>query len=185
MKFESELKKEFESKIRKELMGKLGLKNLYQVPTLEKITLNSGLGEAVKNPQAIDEMVEDFTVITGQKPVVTKSKSSISNFKIREGLPIGVKVTLRGIRMWYMFEKLVHIVLPRVKDFRGMPDRAFDGNGNYSFGFRDQFVFPEIDTSVVRKPRGLQVIISMSNNNDDLSREVLSALGFPFIKRNK
>lgn len=183
MKFESELKKEFETKIRKELMVKLGLKNINQVPTFEKITLNSGLGEAVKNPIAIDEMVEDFTAISGQKPVVTKSKLSISNFKIREGLPIGVKVTLRGVRMWYMLEKLIHIVLPRVKDFRGLSDKSFDGNGNYSFGFKDQFVFPEIDSTVVRRPRGLQVIISMSNNDDNLSREVLKALGFPFIKK--
>ncbi len=183
MKFESELKKEFETKIRKELVKKLGLKNIYQVPTFEKITLNSGLGEAVKNPIAIDEMVEDFIAISGQKPVVTKSTTSISNFKIREGLPIGVKVTLRGIRMWYMLEKLIHIVLPRVKDFRGLSDKSFDGNGNYSFGFTDQFVFPEIDSTVVRRPRGLQVIINMSNNDDNLSKEVLKSLGFPFIKK--
>jgi large subunit ribosomal protein L5 len=183
MKMESELKKEFDTKIRKELVSKLGVKNLYQIPTIEKITFNAGVGEAVTNPQAIDEMVEDFTVITGQKPVITIAKDSISNFKIRKGQQIGVKVTLRGVRMWYMMEKLIHIVLPRVKDFRGMPDKSFDGNGNYSFGLRDQFVFPEIDTSVVRKPRSLQVIISLSNNDDNLSREVLKALGFPFIKK--
>ncbi|MCA9385821.1 50S ribosomal protein L5 [Candidatus Dojkabacteria bacterium] len=183
MDLKSNLKKEYSDKYKLELLKELGLDNIMSVPKVEKIVINTGLGEAKNNGSLIDAMVEDIANITGQSPVVTKAKTSVSNFKIREGMPIGVMVTLRGIKMWFFLEKLIHIVLPRVKDFRGVSPKSFDGNGNYNFGLKDQFVFPEIDSSKVTRPQGIQITISTSATNDDHARALLSKLQFPFVKQ--
>ncbi len=182
MKFESKLKKEYTEKFSKELMKELDLKNPMQVPNLEKIVVNVGLGAAKENGSLMEQVVENITLITGQKPIITKSQKAISNFKIREGMPIGVKVTLRGFKMWAFLEKIVHIVLPRVKDFRGISDKAFDGRGNYALGFRDQLVFPEIDSTKVMASHGLQIIITTTATNDKEGLALLTKLGLPFKK---
>ncbi len=185
MKFESELKKEYHTKIIKEIAKELNLKNEMAVPTIQKIVVNSGVGEAKNTPQLLDDMAKDLASITGQKAMVAKSKEAISNFKIRLGLPIGLKVTLRGIRMWFFLEKLIHIVLPRVKDFRGLSNKGFDGKGAYSFGFKDQLVFPEIDPIKTPREHGLQVTIVTNARNPKETKLLLTKLGVPFAKGNK
>lgn len=169
--------------IAKELQKELNVKNVMALPKLTKIVINSGLGEAKVNKDIIDEMVRDVAMIAGQKPVVTMTRKAISNFKIRENMPIGVKVTLRGDMMWYFLDRLISIVLPRIKDFRGVPVKSFDGRGNYAVGIKEHTVFPEVDATKVSKLRGLQVIICTNTGNDDQARLLLEKLGMPFQKK--
>jgi large subunit ribosomal protein L5 len=157
-----------------------GYTNLLQVPRLEKIVLNMGLGEAVQNPKIIDSAVDEVTAISGQKPIVTKSKKAISNFKLREKMPIGVMVTLRGERMYEFLDRLLSAALPRVRDFKGVPDRAFDGRGNYSLGIREQVIFPEINLDKVDKIKGLTITICTTARTDAEGKALLRALGMPF-----
>ncbi|MBD3363182.1 50S ribosomal protein L5 [Candidatus Dojkabacteria bacterium] len=183
MKLESQLKKQYLKKYRQGLKEELELENINAVPNLEKIVINSGIGEAKENPELIDELMKDFTILSGQKPVVTKSKESISNFKVKEGMPIGLKVTLRGMRMWAFLEKLIHIVLPRVKDFRGLSRKSFDGAGNYSMGLKEQLVFPEIDSTKVKKRQGMQIVICTTADNNEAAEILLEKFNFPFVKQ--
>ena len=162
------------------LLKSFGFKNVMQVPRLEKIVVNIGLGEALDNPKALEAAVTDLTTITGQKPVQTKARKSIANFKLREGRLIGTKVTLRGPRMWAFFDRLVNIALPRVRDFRGISPNAFDGRGNYTLGLKDQLVFPEIEYDKIDKLRGMEITIVTSAQNDDEARALLRQLGMPF-----
>ncbi len=162
------------------LMRDLGYTNRMAVPRLEKIVLNMGLGEASQNPKLLDAAVEELAAISGQKPVVTRAKKAIANFKLREGMPIGAMVTLRGERMFEFFERLVNVALPRVRDFKGVPDRAFDGRGNYSLGLREQVIFPEINLDKVEKIKGLTVVICTTARSDAEGKALLRALGMPF-----
>ena len=178
----SQLKERYKKEISPALMERQGYKNIMQVPRLEKIVLNIGLGEAITNAKALEAGEADLAAIAGQHPVITRSKRSISAFKLRAGMAIGVKVTLRGERMWDFFEKLVTITLPRVREFQGVPRDAFDGRGNYSLGFKEQIVFPEIEFDKVDKIRGLEVIIVTTANSDEEGRNLLELLGMPFVK---
>lgn len=177
------LKKEYNEKIKTELVKELGIKNIMAVPRLEKIVINTGLGEAVKDEKILEDMLEDIMMITGQRPVRTKAKKAVSNFKIRAGQEIGLKVTLRGARMWEFLDRLVNVVLPRTKDFRGVSSKAFDGRGNYSLGLREHNVFPEVDPNKVTRARGMQIIFTI-NGTDEQSKVLLSKLGMPFKKVN-
>lgn len=180
MAHKSELHKEFESKLAKELAKELGIDNVMAVPTLSKITVNAGIGREFRNNSAVaSEFAEDFAIITGQKPIVTQSKKAISNFKLRENTDNGLKVTLRGEAMWDFYYKLVNVVLPRVKDFRGV-SRKLDRHGNYSLGIKEHTVFPEIDTSKMVKIRSLQVVINTTADNDEDAIKLLEKLGMPF-----
>ena len=176
------LQEEYNKTISKELMKEQGYNNVMQVPTLKKVVVNVGAGEAVDNKTALEEIVEILTRITGQKPVVNKAKKAVSAFKIREGMEIGVSVTLRGERMWQFFDKLVNIVLPRTKDFRGLNPKSFDGAGNYSLGVEDHTVFVEIDPNNVSKIRSLEVTIVTTARNDKDGKALLDKFGFPFRK---
>ncbi len=162
------------------LLKSFGFKNVMQVPRLEKIVVNIGLGEALDNPKALEAAVGDLTTITGQKPVQTKARKSIANFKLREGRLIGTKVTLRGPRMWAFLDRLVNIALPRVRDFRGISPNAFDGRGNYTLGLKDQLVFPEIEYDKIDKLRGMEITIVTTAQNDEEARALLRQLGMPF-----
>ena len=162
------------------LLKSFGFKNVMQVPRVEKIVVNIGLGEALDNPKALEAAVADLTSITGQKPVQTKARKSIANFKLREGRLIGTKVTLRGPRMWAFFDRLVNIALPRVRDFRGISPNAFDGRGNYTLGLKDQLVFPEIEYDKIDKLRGMEITIVTTAQNDEEARALLRQLGMPF-----
>jgi len=162
------------------LLKSFDFKNVMEVPRLEKIVVNIGLGEALDNPKALEAAVTDLTTITGQKPVQTKARKSIANFKLREGRLIGTKVTLRGPRMWAFFDRLVNIALPRVRDFRGISPNAFDGRGNYTLGLKDQLVFPEIEYDKIDKLRGMEITIVTSAQNDEEARALLRQLGMPF-----
>jgi len=179
------LKETYKKEIVPKLMKKLKIENNMAVPNLEKIVINIGLGEVVKNPQALEKMSDDLSVITGQKPLVTKVKKAISNFNIRPGMDIGLKVTLRHDRMWDFFDKLVTIVLPMVKDFRGLSRRSFDGYGNYSLGMRDHTIFPEIDPNKIDKIRSLQIIIVTTARKDHDGLILLEELGMPFAKESE
>jgi len=159
------------------------LKNIMQVPRLEKVVVNIGMGEAMDNPKALESAVSDLTIITGQKPVMTKARRSIANFKLREGRLIGTKVTLRGDRMWAFLDRLMNTALPRVRDFRGVSANAFDGRGNYTLGLRDQLIFPEIEYDKIDKLRGMEVTIVTTAGNDDQARVLLQLLGMPFSKK--
>jgi large subunit ribosomal protein L5 len=174
------LKVRYEEEIHANLKEQLGLDNPMEVPTLEKIVLNMGLGEAVQNKKAIDEAVDELALISGQKPRVNKSRKSIANFKVREGMPIGVSVTLRGTRMWEFFDRLISVAIPRVRDFRGLNPRAFDGRGNYSVGASEQLIFPEIDFDSVTETRGMNITIVTTATNDEQGKALLDAFGFPF-----
>ena len=164
------------------LMENLNLQNVMQVPRIAKVVVNIGLGEALDNPKAIDAAVEDVRTITGQHPVVTKSRKSIANFKLREDRPIGVKVTLRGEKMWAFLARLIHVVLPRVRDFRGISPNSFDGRGNYTLGVKEQLIFPEIEYDKIDKVRGMEITIVTTAETDEQARELLSYLGMPFRK---
>ena len=177
------LKEKYETSIKKELTEKFGYTTPMQVPKLEKIVVNMGVGEAVHNSKALDDAIEELTVITGQKPIATKAKKSIANFKLREGMPIGAKVTLRGERMYEFLDKLVSIALPRVRDFHGISGNAFDGRGNYTVGIKEQLIFPEINFDKISKVRGLDIVIVTTAKSDEEGRALLSLMGMPF--RNK
>jgi len=176
------LREEYNKRIKEEIMKDMGYENPMEVPTIEKIVVNVGAGEAVSNSSALDEIVQMLTEITGQKPVVNKAKKAISSFKVRQGMEVGVSVTLRGDRMWEFFDKLVNIVFPRTKDFRGLNPKSFDGAGNFSVGIDDHTVFIEIDPNNVSKVRSLQVIIVTTAKNDKEGKVLLDKFGFPFIK---
>jgi large subunit ribosomal protein L5 len=174
------LRERYRAEVAPALMRELAYSNLMAVPRLEKIVLNMGVGEAVQNPKVIESAVEELTAIAGQKPVVTRAKKAISNFKLREGMPIGAMVTLRGERMYEFLDRLVSIALPRVRDFKGVPDRSFDGRGNYSLGLREQVIFPEINLDKVDKIRGLTIVICTSARSDAEGKALLRGLGMPF-----
>ena len=174
------LKKRYEAEVRPGLMKEFGFKNPMQAPKLEKIVVNMGLGEAINNGKIIDASVEQLGAITGQKPVVTKSRKSIANFKLRQGQSIGAMVTLRGDRMYEFFDRLVSVALPRVRDFKGVSPKAFDGKGNYTLGVREQIIFPEINYDKVEKIKGLNITVVTTARNDEEGRALLRHLGMPF-----
>ena len=165
-----------------ELKHKFGYKSVMQVPRIEKITLNMGVGEALTDKKLLDNAVADLAAISGQKPLVTKARKSVAGFKIRQGYPIGCKVTLRGERMWEFFERLITIAVPRIRDFRGLSTKSFDGRGNYSMGVREQIIFPEIDYDKVDRVRGLDITITTTAKNDEEGQALLAAFNFPFRK---
>ena len=177
------LKEKYETILRKELTEKFNYTTPMQVPKLEKIVVNMGVGEAVHNSKALEDAIEELTVITGQKPIATKAKKSIANFKLREGMKIGAKVTLRGERMYEFLDKLVSITLPRVRDFRGVSDKAFDGRGNYTLGVKEQIIFPEINLDKVSKVRGLDICMVTTAKTDEEARELLKLIGVPFAHK--
>ncbi|MBN1538026.1 MAG: 50S ribosomal protein L5 [Anaerolineales bacterium] len=176
------LQERYRNEIAPALMKSLNLDNKMQVPRINKVIVNIGVGEALDNAKALDAAVEDLTQITGQKPVITKARKSIANFKLREGRAIGVKVSLRGERMWSFLDRLVNVALPRVRDFRGVSPDAFDGRGNYTLGLREQLVFPEISYDKIDKLRGLEISIVTTARTDDEGRQLLRLLGMPFKK---
>jgi len=176
------LQERYKNEITASLMKKFNYSSVMQVPKVEKIVINMGLGEAVQNPKILDSAVADLALISGQKPVITRAKKSIAGFKLREGMPIGVKVTLRGERMYYFMDKLFNISLPRVRDFRGISNKAFDGRGNYTLGLKEQLVFPEIDYDKIDKIRGMDIVFVTTANTDEEAHELLNQLGMPFAK---
>ncbi|GIN72194.1 50S ribosomal protein L5 [Bacillus sp. J14TS2] len=176
------LKEKFDKDITQALVSKFNYKSVMEVPKIEKIVINMGVGDAVQNAKVLDNAVEELGYITGQKPVVTKAKHSIAGFRLREGMPIGAKVTLRGERMYDFFDKLISVSLPRVRDFRGISKKAFDGRGNYTLGIREQLIFPEIDYDKVSKVRGMDIVIVTTAKTDEEARELLTAFGMPFQK---
>lgn len=176
------MKERFLNEITPALMQKFNYTTVMQVPKIEKIVINMGVGDAVQNSKVLDAAVNDMQLITGQKPVITKAKKSIAGFKLRENMPIGVKVTLRGERMYYFLDKLINVTLPRVRDFRGVSTKAFDGRGNYTLGLKEQLIFPEIEYDKVDKVRGMDIVIVTTAKTDEESRELLNQLGMPFTK---
>ncbi len=173
------LKEKYEREIRPALRERFGYRNVHQIPKLEKVVVNMSVGEAIANAKALDAAVSELQAVTGQKPVITKAKKSIAAFKLREGMNIGAKVTLRGERMYVFLDKLFNIVLPRIRDFRGLPRRSFDGRGNYNLGLREQIVFPEINFDKVDKARGMDIVIVTTAKNDEEATEFLSVMGLP------
>ncbi len=178
----NQMKERYQTELVPALQETLGLTNVLQVPTIKKIVVNIGMGEAMDNPKSLDAAVSDIMQITGQKPVVTKARVSIAAFKLREGRAIGVKVTLRGERMWAFLDRLINVVLPRVRDFRGISRDAFDGRGNYTLGLREQLIFPEIQYDKIDKIRGMEITIVTSAENDEQAARLLEMLGMPFRK---
>jgi large subunit ribosomal protein L5 len=176
------LKEKYAKEIVPSLVEKFKYSSVMAVPKLDKIVVNMGVGDAVSNAKALDKAVEELTDITGQKPLITKAKKSIAGFKLREGMPIGAKVTLRGERMYEFLDKLVSVSLPRVRDFRGISKKAFDGRGNYTLGVKEQLIFPEVDYDKVDKARGMDVVIVTTANTDEEARELLTQMGMPFQK---
>ncbi|RYG72791.1 50S ribosomal protein L5 [Lentibacillus lipolyticus] len=178
----NELKQKYQDEIKPSLMNKFEYDSVMEVPQIEKIVVNMGVGDAVQNTKALDNAVEELALISGQKPVVTRAKKSIAGFRLREGMPIGAKVTLRGERMYEFLQKLIAVSLPRVRDFRGISKKAFDGRGNYTLGIKEQLIFPEINYDKVSKIRGMDVVIVTSSNTDEEARELLTQFGMPFQK---
>ena len=176
------LEDKFKSEITKELMTKFEYSSVMQVPKIEKIVINMGVGDAVQNSKALDNAVAELALISGQKPLVTRAKKSIATYRLREGMPIGAKVTLRGERMYEFFDKLVTVALPRVRDFHGVSKKAFDGRGNYTLGGKEQLIFPELDYDKVSKVRGMDIVIVTTANTDEEARELLAQCGMPFAK---
>ena len=176
------LQERYNNEVIKSLMEKFNYSSTMQAPKLEKIVLNVGVGDAVNNSKLLEDAVAELTLITGQKPVITKAKKSIAGFKLREGAPIGCKVTLRAEKMYEFLDKLVSVSLPRVRDFRGVSRNAFDGRGNYTLGVKEQLIFPEIDFDKVNKIRGMDIVFVTTADNDDEGRELLAQLGMPFQK---
>jgi large subunit ribosomal protein L5 len=170
----------YEERVRPKLGEQFGISNPYRIPRLEKIVVNVGLGEAPKNPKLLDSVVDELGLITGQKAVITRARKSIANFSLREGMPIGAKVTLRGVRMYEFLDRLINVALPRVRDFRGVPNRSFDGRGNYSLGVKEQLIFPEIDYDKVSEVHGMDIIIVTTTNRDDEAYALLREMGMPF-----
>ena len=179
------LKGLYDDEIRSALKEQLGLDNVMQVPRLEKIVINMGVGAAVGQPSLLEGAVKDLTAIAGQKPVITKARQSIANFKLREGNAIGTKVTLRGARMWEFLDRLISLAIPRVRDFRGLNPRAFDGRGNYTFGVNDQLIFPEVDYDSIDAPRGMDITIVTTAKTDAEGKALLDAFGFPFKREGQ
>ena len=177
------LKELYDTQLKTELQQKLGIKNVMEIPRIEKIVLNMGVGEAVQNPKVVDQAAEELTRIAGQKAIVTRAKKSIATFKLRQGMPIGVCVTLRHERMYDFLSKLINIALPRVRDFRGISAKGFDGRGNFSMGITEHIIFPEIDYDTIEKIRGLNITIVTSAKNDEYARALLDAFGIPFRKK--
>jgi large subunit ribosomal protein L5 len=173
------LKVRFHDELVGQLREQLGLANVMQVPRPEKVVVNMGVGDSLKDGRMLDAAVEDLVVITGQRPIITKARKSIAGFKLREGMPIGVKVTLRGDRMWEFIDRLISLALPRIRDFRGLDPTSFDGRGNYTLGVTEQLIFPEIDYDKVQKVRGMDITVVTTANDDDEGRALLAALGFP------
>jgi large subunit ribosomal protein L5 len=178
----SVIKDKYENVVKPELIKAFNYTSVMEVPKIDKIVVNMGIGDAVFNPKVLDDAVEELQLLTGQKPIITKAKKSISNFKLREGMPIGAKVTLRGERMYYFLEKLISIALPRVRDFRGISGNSFDGRGNYTVGVREQIIFPEISLDKVKKVRGMDIVIVTTAKTDQEGPALLSQLGMPFKK---
>ena len=174
------LKAKYRAEVAPALMQKFGYKSTMQIPRLEKIVINVGCSEARENPKVLDAVVSDLTTISGQKAVITKAKKSVANFKLREGMPIGAKVTLRGDKMWEFLDRLFNVALPRVRDFRGINANAFDGRGNYALGIKEQLIFPEIDYDKIDKIRGMDVVICTTAQTDEEARELLTLVGAPF-----
>ena len=174
------LKKKYQDEVAPALMQKFGYKSTMQIPRLEKIVLNVGCSEARENAKVLDAVVNDLTTITGQKAVITKAKKSVANFKLREGMPIGAKVTLRGNKMWEFLDRLFNVALPRVRDFRGISADAFDGRGNYALGVKEQLIFPEIEYDKIDKIRGMDIVICTTAQTDEEARELLTLVGAPF-----
>lgn len=177
------LKEKYRNETLPALVQEFGYKNVMQAPRLQKVTVNIGLGEAVQNAKALDSASNDVATVTGQHPVITRAKKSISNFKLREGMPIGVMVTLRGNRMWEFMDRLVNAALPRIRDFQGVSPNSFDGRGNYSLGLREQMLFPEIEYDKIEKVRGLQITIITTAETDEEGKRLLELLGMPFARR--
>jgi large subunit ribosomal protein L5 len=178
------LQERYEKSVKDELRKQFSYGNVMQVPRIEKIVLNIGMGESIGNAKTMDAAANDLAIITGQRPIVTKSRKAISNFRLRVGMPIGLKVTLRGPQMWHFLEKLVTVALPRIRDFQGIPERSFDGRGNYSLGLKEQLVFPEIEYDKIDRLRGLEITIVTTARNDEEGRALLKALGMPFRTRD-
>ncbi|MCQ6268433.1 50S ribosomal protein L5 [Fictibacillus sp. WQ 8-8] len=176
------LQERYKSEIVPSLVEKFNYTSVMEVPKIEKIVINMGVGDAVSNSKVLDTAVEELTAIAGQKPVITRAKKSIAGFKLREGMPIGTKVTLRGDRMFDFLDKLISVTLPRVRDFRGISKKAFDGRGNYTLGVKEQLIFPEIDYDKVNKVRGMDIVIVTTANTDEEARELLTQVGMPFQK---
>ena len=178
------LKKRYLDEVRAQLKDSLGLGNIMEVPRFDKVVINMGVGRATQQQSLIEGAVRDLTIITGQKPLVTKAKKSIAAFKLREGNPIGVKVTLRGDRMWEFLDRLISLAIPRIRDFRGLPANSFDGRGNYTFGVTEQLIFPEIDYDKVDSPRGMDITVVTTARTDDQGKALLAAFGFPFKRED-
>ncbi|MDQ0340198.1 large subunit ribosomal protein L5 [Caldalkalibacillus uzonensis] len=176
------LQEKYRSEVVPSLMQKFNYKSIMQVPKIEKVVINMGIGEAAQNAKVLDGAVSDLEAITGQKPVITRAKKSIAGFKIREGMPIGVKVTLRGERMYHFLDKLFNVALPRVRDFRGVSPKSFDGRGNYTLGLKEQLIFPEIDYDKIDKVRGMDVVIVTTAQTDEECKALLDEMGMPFKK---
>ena len=174
------LKERYEHELREQLKDELGLKSIMEVPRITKITLNMGVGEAKTDAKQLDAAIEELTTIAGQRAQIRKARKSIASFKLREGMPVGARVTLRGARMWEFLDRLVSIALPRIRDFRGLSPASFDGRGNYSLGIREQIIFPEIDYDSIQQVRGLDVAITTTAKTDDEARALLGGLGLPF-----
>jgi large subunit ribosomal protein L5 len=179
------LKARYEAEVKQALLVSLGLENVMQVPKFEKIVINMGVGKATQQPSLLDGAVADMTAISGQKPIVTKSRDSIANFKLRENQAIGCKVTLRGDRMWEFFDRLLSVAIPRIRDFRGLPANSWDGKGNYTFGLSEQIVFPEIDYDRIDATRGMDITIVTTAATNEQGRALLDAYGFPFKRGNE
>jgi large subunit ribosomal protein L5 len=177
------LKEQYEAELKPALQQQLGIKNVMEIPCIEKIVLNMGLGEAVQNPKIVEKAADELTLIAGQKAVVTRAKKSIATFKLREGMPIGARVTLRKEKMYDFLTKLINIALPRVRDFRGVSNKGFDGRGNYSMGITEHIIFPEIDYDKIDQIRGLNVTIVTSSKTDEGAKALLDAIGMPFRKK--
>jgi len=176
------LKEKYKAEVAPALMKKFEYKSPMQIPTLDKIVVNVGCGEARDNPKVLEAVVRDISTITGQKAVITYAKKSVANFKLREGMPVGVKVTLRGERMWEFLDRLLNVALPRVRDFRGIKATAFDGRGNYALGLKEQLIFPEIEYDKIDKIRGMDIVICTTANTDEEAKELLTLMGTPFEK---
>ena len=176
------LRDRYEREVKPTLRDEFRYRNVMEVPRIEKVVINIGMGESISNAKTMDAAASDLATITGQRPIVTRSKHSISNFRLRKGMPIGLKVTLRGSRMWHFLEKLVSAALPRIRDFQGLPDRSFDGRGNFSLGLREQLVFPEIDYDKIDRLRGMEITVVTTAKTDQEGRRLLQLLGMPFKK---
>ncbi|HLR09161.1 MAG TPA: 50S ribosomal protein L5 [Bacillota bacterium] len=178
----NELQQTYQEDVIPSLMKKFNYKSVMEVPKIEKIVINMGVGDAVQNAKALDSVVEELALISGQKPIITRAKKSIAGFRLRKGMPIGAKVTLRGERMYEFLQKLIAVALPRVRDFRGVSNKSFDGRGNYTLGVKEQLIFPEIDYDKVNKVRGMDIVIVTTSKTDEEARELLAGLGMPFKK---